>query len=254
MRFKWFALVAFVAAVVLVPTTTASAAHHPAKVRLALVPLQTAQLGPAGASFALNYDGSGPIEDTEINFFGVHIYSSSSDGPLGGYALDYGDPLTGSTGVMEIRSAVQKYRTRAGARNSIRFSGFDDSDLTEFGSSLLPITEKKIKAVAIGQRRSADLITLAAPNLNPIVRLHEQVAAGRFVLDLTVTAGSVSAAEQSAPHLLLLLHHRLNRALQGHLTGSPPPLPPEPEPGQAPGGPTCRRSFCSRPTSASRMR
>src|SRR5262249_22737653 len=77
----------------------------------------------------------------------------------------------------------------------------------------------------------------AAPNLNPIVRLDEQVAAGRFLLELTVVAGSQSAAEQIAPHLLFVLHRRLQLMLGGHATEKAPKLPPEPTRGQAPGGP-----------------
>src|SRR5438093_10343012 len=103
MSLRRVVLVAIVAGAVLVPTTAASAGHHRARLQLALVPLQTAQLGPAGASLALNY-GSGP---TDNGIFVVSIGDSpiiggvESHGSIAGYALDYGDPYTGSTGVTE---------------------------------------------------------------------------------------------------------------------------------------------------------
>ena len=238
---KRAALVVIVAFAVLVPVGFASAAPHHAPIRLALVPLQTPQLGPAGASFALDY-GSGPFHDggIQLNFFGLHI-----DTPLGncrhfprGYALDYGDPLTGSTGVMEVRSAVQECRSRGDARHALFLWRVQDGSLTQFSSPLLPITVMKIKAAApVGQQRFAELITLTAPNLDPIFSLDEQAAAGRFVLSLTITAGSVSAAERIAPHLMRVLRRRLNLMLQGRAIGSPATLPPEPTAGQAPGGP-----------------
>jgi hypothetical protein len=236
---KRVAFVAIVGLAALVPAATSSAAQQHGRLRLALIPLQTAQLGPAGKSLALAY-GSGPtpIDHSDIDFFGVHINSGlGHDGLLGGYALDYGDPLTGSTGVMEIRSAVEEYKTSAVARTALVYWRLGEFAYRVFSSPMVPIAETKANVVTIGQRRFANVITLAAPNLNPIVILDEQVAAGRFVLDVTVTAGSESAAKRIGPHLMLLLHHRLNLMLQGHLTGSPRPLPPKPPDGQAPGGP-----------------
>jgi hypothetical protein len=243
MALKRVALVAILTGVALVPATAASAAHHPARLRLGLVPLQTAQLGPAGASLALNY-GSGPIErDGFSNSSGGVIIIGSSDGTrglVGGYALDYGDSLTGSTGVTEISTSVEEFKTRAEARKGLAAARFQDRFLSVFlAAPGVHVTVKKVKVKPswIGQRRFGYLITRAAENLNPIVRLDEQVAAGRFLLDLSVTAGSVSALKKGGPHLLFMLHRRLQLLLGGHATWKPPKLPREPHSGQAPGGP-----------------
>jgi len=237
-------LAAIVAVAVVLPAAAASAGRHTAKIRLALVPLQTAQLGSAGASLALAY-GSGPTSNDGGSGFVVSTVSSSSrsgsgpSGLVGGYVLDYGDPFTGATGVTEIRSSVEEYKTRREAWRGLDVALFLDGLETVFlGSPSAPVKEKKVKPVPVGQARFGYLITRAAANLNPIVMLDEQVAAGRFVLDLTVTAGSESAAERIAPHLLLVLHRRLQLVLGRRLSAEKPPkLPPEPKSGQAPGGP-----------------
>ena len=139
---------------------------------------------------------------------------------------------------MEVSSSVEEYRTPANAELGLSFARFNDLDYSHYGSPVLPITVKKIKPEAVGGRRFAYLITLAASNLNPIVRLDEQITSGRYVLDLTVTAGSASAGEHAAPHLLRLLRNRLRRLIGGHTVAAEPVnLPPQPQPGQAPGGP-----------------
>ena len=202
--------------------------------------MQKAQLGAAGASLALN-SGPGRITNSYLgfNFFGDYYQPYGSFAKLGritGYGLSYGSPFVGSTGVMEIRSSVEVYKTRADANKGLAEWRDVESGVSE-SSPVLSITEEAIGPPPIGQRRFGWLITLAAANLNPIVRLDEQVAAGRFVLDLTVTAGSASAAEDVAPHLLRVLHHRLQLMLGGYGLGKPVTLPPKPKVGQTPGGP-----------------
>jgi hypothetical protein len=140
--------------------------------------------------------------------------------------------------VTDVRSLVAEYRTPADARNGLAAARQEDAYLKdEVALPYLAVTETPIKPAPLGQRRFGYLLTEAAPNLNPIVRLDEQVAAGRFVLDLTVTAGSASAAQAAAPHLLRVLHHRLQRMLDGHAVGTSVPHAPKLHAGQAPGAP-----------------
>jgi hypothetical protein len=246
MTLKRVVLVAILAGVALLPATAASAGHRPARIRLSLVPLQTAQLGSEGASFALNYDSGSISRDgymvvtvdseggVDQSYEGV---VTGTYGLIGGHVLDYGDPYTGSAGVTDIRSSVAEYKTRADAKSGLSAARQEDAYLKdEYSSPYLAVTEKTIKPSPVGQRRFAYLVTQAAPNLNPIVRLDEQVTAGRFVLDLTVTAGSASAAEDAAPQLLRALDHRLQRAVGGHATGTAP-HPPALHAGRAPGAP-----------------
>ncbi|HEY2353323.1 MAG TPA: hypothetical protein VGH79_00295 [Gaiellaceae bacterium] len=241
------AVALLVAGAVLVAVAPASAGHHPASVRLERVPLQSAQLGAAGVSFALNL-GSGEIANWQAGLDLLppngYIYSSGYTdftrlGRVDGYALDYGDEFAGSTGVMEIRSGVEEYATPADAKRGLNAWRKEDARAARsYNSPLLPITVTSVKPSAVGKFRFADLITLAAPNLNPIVKLDEQVTYGRYILDLTVTAGSESAAEEAAPHLLHALSNRLRRLLGGHkVAGGEVELPPQPPFGRALGGP-----------------
>jgi hypothetical protein len=221
-----------VAGAVLVPVTVASASHHhAAKLPLALVPLQKAQLGAAGRSLALDYDGSGP---SDIPFDGLKACEVSllllNDGRVAQYFLDYGDGFTGSNGVMEIRTGVDEYTTRAAAKAVYLLRRRADSD-QQVGQW------KKIRVPAVGPRHFAYLGTWAVPNLNPIVCLDEQVLAGKFIVDLTVTAGSAKAAEHVAPRLARRLYHRFQSMLSGHLAGNPVKLPRKPKNARAAGGP-----------------
>ncbi len=239
MRLRRAAVGALVAGAVLVPATVASAGHHrAAKLPLALVPLQTAQLGAAGKGLALDY-GSGPkyISNIGLKAFDVRSYMeddgySLADG--GQYSLDYGDPFTGSTGVTEIRTAVQRYKTHAAAKKAYRGWRYVDASLRQFNPGG---AWQKIKVPAVGAQNFAYLGRWAVPTLNPIVGLDEQVLAGRFVLSLTVFAGSTDAAEHAAPGLARSLYHRLRSMLRGHLTGKPVTLPRKPKAGQASDGP-----------------
>ncbi len=253
MRLRHALIGVFVAGAVLVPVASASAAFPiPVPVRVAnfdlgRVPLQTAQLGPAAASFPLIY-GSGEIPSFETGLslipsnpyiFGGGDIDFSRLGLIDGYALDYGDEFTGSTGVMEIRSGVEEYRSAADAKRGLNAWMKEDARAPRlYSSPVVPVTVKSVKPPPVGKFHFADLITLAAPNLNPIVKLDEQVTYGRYVLDLTVTAGSVRAAEQRAPHLLSVLRKRLRRLLGGHrVAGGHVPYLPQPPFGPPPGGP-----------------
>jgi hypothetical protein len=238
------ALIGFIAALVLVPATASAAPAYRIPWKLSVVPLQKAQLGPAGASFALNHDGSGPIPNrsASVLLLGAFLAPTSNplpgNGRLGGYALDYGDPLTGSTGVTEIRTSVEKYKTAANAAAGLRFWRMTDSHLGSWvNSSVLPVTVQKVKPPAVGQQRFASLLTFAATGLNPIVRLDVQATDGRYILGVTVTAGSASAAEGAAPGLLRALDKRLHRLESWHSVGAPAKVPGEREAGQAQGGP-----------------
>jgi hypothetical protein len=242
MTLKRCVLVAILAGVALVPAATASTGSRAPQIRLGLVPLQTPQLGPAGASLVLNYD-SGPISSdgsVSSNYSGgvIILGNGGPTGLIGGHVLDYGDPFTGSAGVTEIRSSVEEFKTRADAKRDLALSRLQDRFLAVFlGSPFVHVKEKRVRPLRVGQRRFGYLVTEQAANLNPIARLDEQVAAGRFVLDLTVTAGSANAARKITPHLLRVLHRRLELRLEGHDHETRPPLPQEPHVGQAPGGP-----------------
>ena len=103
----------------LVPAAATAAHKKHVHAHLGLVPLQTAQLGSAGASLAIQYD-SGPVSNaasgTPLGVFGR----------LGGYLLDYGYPYSGGAGVTSIRTQVEQFRSPVGVKKGLRFWRFED--------------------------------------------------------------------------------------------------------------------------------
>lgn len=232
-------LLAVVAAAILAPATVASASHHAAgKIVLALVPLQKAQLGAVGKSFALDYgSGSTFVPDDGIKAFDIRREMQDvSLAPFGipRYTLDYGDAFAGGTGVTEIRTSVEEYKTPAAAKAGYHRWREADTTLRAYKPGG---PWHRIDVPAVGSRNFAYLGSWTAPNLNPIVGLDEQALAGRFVLDVSVFGGSVDATEHAAPILARRLHNRLRSMLKGHLAGKPVKLPRKPKPGQAADGP-----------------
>jgi hypothetical protein len=227
---------------VLVPATMATASRHStAKFPLALVPLQKAQLGAAGRSLKLDY-GSGPKFMVDVGLKAFDIRDSGPPvngdwtrlGRVARYALDYGDSFVGRTGVMEISTGVEQYKSPAAATSGYLLWRFADSFRGQPTGSRL---WHRIKVPTVVPRHFAFLGQWHVPHLNPIVGLDEQMLVGRFVLDVTVIAGSSEAAKQAAPRLSRLLYHRLQSMLRGHLVGKAAKLPRKPRPGRAPGGP-----------------
>ncbi|HEY2353324.1 MAG TPA: hypothetical protein VGH79_00300 [Gaiellaceae bacterium] len=235
------AIAALVAGAVLVPATMASASHHRAAAHpLALVPLQSAQLGALWNGLALDYGSGRPLfTNVGLKAFDVRPYiqdegGATFSGQVGRYALDYGDAFSGGTGVTEIRTGIEKYTTPRAAKAAYSYWRHVDSSLHEYtpGGQW-----KKIAVAAVGSRNFAYLGSWTAAGLNPIVGLDEQMLAGRYVLDVAVDAGSIDAAEHAAPGLARKLHHRLRSMLEGHLHWKPATLPREPKPGRAADGP-----------------
>jgi hypothetical protein len=243
-RVSWKSLlVAAGVAALLVPAAAAAPAKHARHLHLALVPLQQAQLPNEAASFALSSERSGVVANQDAgnkSFLGLTLISGPSFKKLGritGYALDYGDSFSGGTGVLEISTRVDEYRTARGAVHGVAAGRRIDGFFRILDGSVLSMTTEKLKAPNVGTRGFAELVSASVPNLNPIVMLDEEVTDGRFVLDDTVIAGSASAAKHAAPALLRKLDRRLRLMLAGRLKGKPVHIPPPPDPGPPPGGP-----------------
>src|SRR2546423_6110021 len=127
-RIRVFFVIVALAAAVFVPAASASRAH---RVKLSLVPLPKSALGAAGKSLALTHD-SGVVSNA------LAAGKSSSGTPssfkkLGrvtGYDLTYGDPFRAGTGVTEIASGVEQYKTAADAKKGLAFWRKDDAQIT----------------------------------------------------------------------------------------------------------------------------
>jgi len=225
-------LAALVVAATIVPAA-ASGSHGTQTqrhLRLSLVPLQTSQLGPAGASLPIEFD-SGTVSNRNAG-------APQNLGRVSGYLLDYGDPYSGGAGVTSIQTQVERFRTSGGAKKDLRF--WRESDKLQgplYRAIGISDGAGFFKVRAIGSGRYAHLTSLRIPNADPLYLVDEAASSGRFVLHATVWAGTASTAKKLAPALTAKLVHRLRLLLAGRLHGKPPNLPPPPTAGPPPGGP-----------------
>jgi len=231
---RGFLLAALVAAV-LVPIASANRAP---RMRLAVIPLPKPTLGSRARGLALGRT-SGAISNTAAA-------SSTSDateltfqklGRVSGYALVYGSPFDGADDVTSVRTGVEEYKTSADAKRGLVFWRREDAAVAALDHSGFSVRSVLVKVPAVGTKRFAFLTSFRASNIAPVSSLDEQVADGRYVLDVTVTAGSAAAAKALAPPLAKKLDARLRLALEGRLHARPTKLPPKQKAGPARGGP-----------------
>lgn len=225
---------AALAAVVLVPAASASRTH---RVQLALVPLPKSALGAVVHGLALAPD-SGPVSNAEAASHSPDATAAQLKklGRLGGYALEYGNAFTGAAGVTDVRTGVERYTTAAEARRGLAFWQKEDAKLGRLNQPGFTVTNNLVQTPAVGKKHFASLTSYSASNFAPVSGLDEQVADGRYVLDVIVTAGSPAAAEELAPKLAKKLDARLRLALRGRLHAKPVKLP-KLVAGPPPGGP-----------------
>jgi len=231
---KGFAVAAVLAAV-LVPTASAKS---PA-VKIALLPLQKAQLGAAGKSLALQAD-SGVISNARAagsSFTAQSVKTFKKMGRVTGYALDYGVGTSGGSGITEIWTQVDQYKTPADARKGLAFWKRDDSWLAHLNQGSFAVANKVQSVPAVGSRRFAFLTSYSAANIVPVSSVDEQFTDGNYELDVTVWADSSSAATTLAPSLAKKLDARFRAALKGKLHARPVRSPGLPSAGPPPGGP-----------------
>jgi hypothetical protein len=231
---KVLVVAALAAAVTLVSAESASAA----RIKLALIPLSKAALGSSAHGLALASD-SGAISNTAAASRTADADPATFKklGRVTGYALDYGSAYTGAAGITDIRTTIEKYKTPAAAKRGLAFWRKENAQLGALDNPAFSVTRVPVKVPAVGKKRFADLVSFSASNIAPVSSLDERVADGRYVLEVTVSAGTPSAAKALAPKLAKKLDARLRLALKGRLHAKPVKLPPKPQAGPPTGGP-----------------
>jgi hypothetical protein len=232
---KKILLGAALAAAVLAPAASASRPH---RVKLAIVALPKSALGAAGRSLAVSPE-SGVVSNAGATNKSIAGGPSTFDkfGRITGYDLSYGDPYNGGSGITAIETGVDKYKTSAGAKRGLAFWRKDDPKINVLGPYGVAVTITGLKPSKVGTRRFAQAATYAIPNAAPVSLVDEQFTDGRYVLQVDVAAGSISAAFHLAGKLARTLDHRLRLAEAGQLRGKSVKLPPLLDPGPPPGGP-----------------
>ena len=183
-------LVALLAGLLLVPAASAS---HPHRVKLALVPLPKSALGPAAHTFSVAHD-SGPVSNASAASHTPDATAATFKkmGRLNGYALEYGNAFTGAAGITDVRTSIEQYKTPADARRALAFWKKEDARLSELDNPNFSVTSLPVKlpAPAAGTSHFAYLTSYSAANIAPVSGIDEQIADGRYVLGVIVTAGT----------------------------------------------------------------
>jgi hypothetical protein len=228
-------LVAALGAAILVPAASAKSAP---RVKIALIPLPMSALGSSAQGLALAQD-SGVISNTAA----ANRTADASPGTfkklgrVSGYALDYGDAYSGAAGITDVRTSIEQYKTAADAKRGLAFWRKEDAQLGALNNPGFTVTDALVKVPAVGKTRFAYLTSFSASNIAPVSSLDERVADGRDVLEVTVSAGSASAANALAPKLAKKLDARLRLAVAGRLHAKPVKLPAKQKAGPPAGGP-----------------
>jgi hypothetical protein len=228
-------LIAAIGAAVLVPAASAKSA---ARVKISLIPLPKSALGSSAHALALAQD-SGVISNTAA----ANRTADASPGTfkklgrVSGYELDYGDAYSGAAGITDVRTTIEQYKTSADAKRGLTFWRKEDAQLGALNNPGFTVTDALVKVPAVGKTRFAYLTSFSAANIAPVSTLDERVADGHFVLEVTVSAGSASAAKALAPKLAKKLDARLRLDLVGRLHAKPVKLPAKQKAGPPTGGP-----------------
>jgi hypothetical protein len=229
----------------LVPAASASApVHRAANVDLALLPLQKAQLGRAGASLSLTLDSgtvpyytAGSTSDLQGVGPGT-TWDTQKLGNVTGYTLDYGEAFSGCRCVTEIRTSVDRYRSAAIAKKGLAYRKTGDEHVTRLNAEpgFAVDVHRFVGVPAVGTSRFAYLTEYDAHGVARRVRVvDEWFIEGRYAFQVEIHWGAgrtgITLASKLAQELGLRLHLALAGRLHATAVKIPAPLPPGPPPG-----------------------
>jgi hypothetical protein len=157
---------------------------------------------------------------------------------VNGYGLEYGNAFTGAAGVTSVRTSVEEYKTFADARRALAFWQKNDAGHSKLDNPGFSVTSAPVQLPAPAAKTShfAYLTSYSAANIAPVLGIDEQVADGRYVLGVIVTAGDALAAERLASTLAVKLDARFRLWRNGRLHAKPVQLRTQ-KAGPPPGGP-----------------
>lgn len=226
---------AALAAAVLVPAATASST---AGVKLALVPLPKSALGPAARNLPIAHDSGVASNAEEASQASGNVTAKQLKhlGRVTGYVLDYGSPFGDSSGIREIQTEIERYRTVAEARKGLDF--WRRQELIKPPKSLgMQFSVKKLQLSGLPQPNWVYAGSASIKGLKPILGVDAEIQKGTYLLDISVAAGTKNAAARLVPGIARHLYQRLQLALAGHLHATPVKLPPTLQAGPPAHGP-----------------
>jgi hypothetical protein len=218
------ALVAAAVAVALLSVASAPGASQQPK--LALLPLPKSALGQAGRSLSLAAD-SGADSNAHAAAQGTGDFTAEQLKHLGrvsGYLLDYGSPFSDTSGVSQIQTEVEQYKSPAQARRALAFWRKQELDVRLLKKFGLHVAFKKLALSDVHGQHWAYLTTLSTKGLSPLHGVDAQLLDGDYLLDVNV-AGSPAQVEKLVPALVRKLDRRLRLAQSGRLQAKSVTLP-----------------------------
>jgi hypothetical protein len=218
------ALVAAFVAAVLFPVASASGASQ---IKLALLPLPKAALGPTGHSLSLAADSGVDSNERSASQATGSVTAARLKrlGRISGYLLDYGTPFSDSPAVSEIQTEVESYRTAAAAHKSLGFWRKQELDVRPLKALGLHVTFKKVALARVPHPYWAYLSIGRIKGLKPVYAVDAEMVEGAHLLDVSIAAGSPAAAQQLVPVIAHKLDRRFRLAQEGHLQAKPVKLP-----------------------------
>lgn len=230
-------LTALVAAVLLVPA--AAAARTATTPSLALLTLPKNAIGAAAKNLSVARD-SGVVSNADAasqSTGNVTPARLKTLGRITGYLLDYGSPFTDGPGIHQVQTEVEQYRSATDAAKALAFWRKDATDTGQLKKMGIDATSRKASVPAVGSGRWAYNQDLHIPGLPPLHGYSAQILDGVYLLDISVSAGTSSAAARIGPVIARKLDARYRLAQSGHLTGKPVALPAPLKVGPPPHGP-----------------
>lgn len=228
-----------VTALLAAAVVTAASASSNAQVDLASVPLPKSALGAAAHSLPVARD-SGVDSNAEAaseSSSGVTAAKLKRLGRVTGYLLDYGSPFGDLAGVRQIQTEVELYGSAAQARKGLEFWRRDELNNDELKALGLTFSVKKLKPAGIPGPHWVYAATVSIKGLKPLSGVDAQLQQGKYLLDVSVAAGSTAAAAKLIPALARKLSRRMQLALAGHLPKAHVKVPPARKAGPPARGP-----------------
>jgi hypothetical protein len=244
MRIKLSLVSKTVAAAVLVAAILApagAAGSTSARVKLAVIALPKSAIGSVAKPLPLSHF-SGPVSNAtaadRVWFAAMTASSFKKMGRVSGYALDYGVAASGGSGVTDVQTSVEQYKTSKAAKHGLDFWRVQDMFVGLLDQGSFSVTNTALKVPKVGQARFAYLTSYGAPDIVPFSTVDVRVIEGKYVLQAQVSARTAAMAKSLAPKLAAKLDARLKLALKGRLHTQLVKLPPPLKAAPPAGGPS----------------
>lgn len=226
---------AALAAAVLVPAATAGSS---ASVKLALVPLPKSALGAEARNLPIAHDSgvASNAEEASQASGSVTAKQLKRLGRVTGYLLDYGSPFADSSGIREMQTEVEQYRTTAQASKGLEF--WRRQELIKPPAGLgMQFSVHRLHLSGVPKPNWVYAGSASIKGLKPILGVDAEIQKGPYLLDISIAAGTKQAATRLVPGVARHLYQRLRLALANRLHASPVKVPPALPAGPPPHGP-----------------